>query len=325
MSINHGKSRKLSMSITDLINLKIEIPNCQRDIIEPHVNEIVDYQRDFFKNNNYYLVIGCIVLCKLNNKLYCIDGQHRYYAFCKLYDADITNNFNIDIEIIECKDENEMIGFFKIINMNKPLPDFLKNYKPIIAVDLKKYLISNYSQYIKDSIRPIRPNINLQKFLEDIQKRYINILDNMKSVDDMILWFENMNRDHGEFLRAREDDIIKTILSKIDNTEGRLRSSPKLYLGCYWLETIPKKISAALRKRVWIDFFNSLPSKEEQEVLCPCCEINFINPYEFHCGHIKSFKNGGETCASNLRPICNLCNLSMGSMNWDDFKKVCIS
>jgi len=325
MAIYHGKTRKLSIDMKSLMDYNIKIPPCQRDLMKPHVDEIILSQKEHFKKYNTYLIIGCLNLCHLidDNKytLYCIDGQHRYDAFYNLYNDDVTNNFFIDIEIIECKDEEEMNYFFKIVNMNKPLPEFIKNYKPKIGHDLKNYLLQKYPQYIKSTEKPQKPNININKFLDEIQLRYQNIIDKMSTTNELIEWFENLNKEHGEFLRTRNDDIIKSILLKIDNTEGRLRNSPKFYLGSYWLETIPKKISLALRKKVWLDFFNSLPDKEDQEVLCPCCEINFIGPHEFHCGHIISSKNGGETCLSNLKPICNLCNLSMGAMNWDDFKK----
>ena len=41
----------------------------------------------------------------------------------------------------------------------------------------------------------------------------------------------------------------------------------------------------------------------------------------FNCGHIIAEVNGGETNVSNLRPICQNCNSSMGITNMDDFMK----
>jgi hypothetical protein len=320
MSINHGKTRKLSVAINELIDWKINFPNCQREVMDQHVNDIIKHQQSFFEANKYYLIMSCIELCRLDNKFFCIDGQHRYYAFCSLYNEDTTNKFNVDIEIIECNNEEEMIDYFKLINMNKPVPDFLKNYKPNIAIHLKNHIQTTYPQYIKPTERPNRPNINLNKFLDEIQSRYSSKVENMKSPNELIEWFENENNEHGEFLRNRKDDIVISALSKIDGTLGRLRKSEKLYLGCYWLESIPKKISAPTRKRVWKEFYDTL-SEKDYEILCPCCETSYINPHEFDCGHIISFKNGGVTYPSNLRPICSLCNVSMGSMNWDDYKK----
>ena len=44
--------------------------------------------------------------------------------------------------------------------------------------------------------------------------------------------------------------------------------------------------------------------------------IGIISRNGWHCGHVISEKNGGETNIGNLRPICGSCNNSMGSMNW---------
>ena len=41
----------------------------------------------------------------------------------------------------------------------------------------------------------------------------------------------------------------------------------------------------------------------------------------FNCGHIIAEANGGELIVSNLKPICQNCNSSMGTKNMDDFMK----
>lgn len=45
----------------------------------------------------------------------------------------------------------------------------------------------------------------------------------------------------------------------------------------------------------------------------------------FNCGHIIAEANGGEVTVSktvsNLKPICQNCNSSMGTKNMDDFMK----
>ena len=46
---------------------------------------------------------------------------------------------------------------------------------------------------------------------------------------------------------------------------------------------------------------------------CYCCRITEIKQLtNYHCGHVKSEKNGGSIDIENLRPICSSCNLSMG-------------
>ena len=75
--------------------------------------------------------------------------------------------------------------------------------------------------------------------------------------------------------------------------------------------TIPKSI----REMVWYDFVK----RPEPIVFCPCCQTRILTPFNFEAGHIQSRKNGGNDLSINLLPICRLCNMSMSSMNWQDY------
>lgn len=75
--------------------------------------------------------------------------------------------------------------------------------------------------------------------------------------------------------------------------------------------TIPKSI----REIVWYDFVK----QPEPIVFCPCCRTTVLTPFNFEAGHIQSRKNGGNDLSINLLPICRLCNMSMSSMNWQDY------
>jgi hypothetical protein len=78
----------------------------------------------------------------------------------------------------------------------------------------------------------------------------------------------------------------------------------------------PKKsISASLRQKVW----NQHIGLSVGETLCKCCNTNIISQLRFHCGHVIAEACGGETTLENLRPICEKCNLSMGTQNLNDF------
>ena len=54
---------------------------------------------------------------------------------------------------------------------------------------------------------------------------------------------------------------------------------------------------------------------------CMCCNSTDITQMSFNCGHIVAEANGGDTIVSNLKPICQNCNSSMGTKNMDDFMK----
>jgi 5-methylcytosine-specific restriction endonuclease McrA len=83
-------------------------------------------------------------------------------------------------------------------------------------------------------------------------------------------------------------------------------------------EDKPKKkkpIPAAIKKLVW----NTNIGEEIGKAKCVCCKSTDITQISFNCGHVISEHNGGETIVSNLKPICQNCNSSMGTKNMNDF------
>jgi 5-methylcytosine-specific restriction endonuclease McrA len=78
-----------------------------------------------------------------------------------------------------------------------------------------------------------------------------------------------------------------------------------------------KSIPKSLKKQVWDKWIGPNIGRTK----CLCCKHEEIRQIEFHCGHIIAEVNGGKTNVDNLRPICAQCNLSMGSMSMDEFRK----
>jgi 5-methylcytosine-specific restriction endonuclease McrA len=78
-----------------------------------------------------------------------------------------------------------------------------------------------------------------------------------------------------------------------------------------------KPISATVKRLVW----NANIGEEIGKSKCLCCHSTDITQLSFHCGHIVAESNGGELIVSNLRPICQNCNSSMGTKNMNDFMK----
>lgn len=74
--------------------------------------------------------------------------------------------------------------------------------------------------------------------------------------------------------------------------------------------TIPK----ALKAVVWQNTFGDNGIAE-----CIVCNKQKITPFNFECGHIIAEANGGKIIQENLRPICALCNRSMGKKDMRDF------
>jgi hypothetical protein len=70
-----------------------------------------------------------------------------------------------------------------------------------------------------------------------------------------------------------------------------------------------------LKRKVWEQQIGEDIGKSK----CLCCRLTDITQLSFHCGHIISEANGGEIKLDNLRPICQSCNSSMGTVNMDEF------
>jgi 5-methylcytosine-specific restriction endonuclease McrA len=81
-------------------------------------------------------------------------------------------------------------------------------------------------------------------------------------------------------------------------------------------EKTPKtRISATIKRLVW----NANIGEEIGKSKCVCCKTTDITQMSFHCGHVVSEKNGGDTIVSNLKPICQNCNSCMGTRNMNEF------
>ena len=89
--------------------------------------------------------------------------------------------------------------------------------------------------------------------------------------------------------------------------DKRLLSSSNNDMKSYQKKKIPKKV----KEEVWVSNFGYKYTSK--------CYINWcsnkINVFNFHVGHDIPECKGGTDNINNLKPICDRCNLSMGSQN----------
>lgn len=310
----NGNSRKLSISVKELLVQPTYLPVCQRSIIEEHVAEIVAFQKQYFAKMFHYLFLNCIQYCIVDRKWYCVDGQHRYASLKFLNDLP---DWKIDIEITHCKDIAEMHDIFRILNTNTPVPEFLKmEEEPLFVLnEFKRYMQKKYAPYVSSSSRPQRPNIHLDTFIDKMREK-----QPPARLDELIEWVETENAEHREYLLKSNNEQCQKLMEKINGTT-KTRNGDKFYLGCFWLDSIPNKISSITREKCWDMWYNEC--KENQLIDCqnaPCylC-MSPITFRTFEAGHIKSHANGGTNKVENLRPVCNKCNKRVGPKNMDEY------
>ena len=84
-------------------------------------------------------------------------------------------------------------------------------------------------------------------------------------------------------------------------------------------KTISKKtkIPSAVKKLVW----NTNLGEDLGKAKCYCCKSTDITQTSFHCGHVIAESKGGRSIVSNLKPICQNCNSSMGVNDMNEFMK----
>ncbi len=76
-----------------------------------------------------------------------------------------------------------------------------------------------------------------------------------------------------------------------------------------------KAIPQALRRVVWDRWVGDDVAKTK----CLCCKVQEIHMRSYECGHVVAERMGGKLTVENLRPICQMCNRSMGTKNMMDF------
>jgi hypothetical protein len=76
-----------------------------------------------------------------------------------------------------------------------------------------------------------------------------------------------------------------------------------------------KKIDQSIRISCW----NKYIGEEIGKSPCICCKNIHITQHNFHCGHVVASSNGGSLEISNLRPICAICNNSMGIQDMREY------
>jgi hypothetical protein len=84
------------------------------------------------------------------------------------------------------------------------------------------------------------------------------------------------------------------------------------------VEYVKKAIPKRLRVLVWDQTFGV----DARNALCYCCRTNQISIESFECGHSIAEREGGLTVEDNLKPICSLCNRSMGTKSIEDFRTI---
>jgi thiol-disulfide isomerase/thioredoxin len=207
--------------------------------------------------------------------------------------------------------------------------------KPIIIEVIKKHLspncyhcteIASLLHYLQE--KPPYKNI-LDKNITNKEFFNINITSCLKNIYNFDIAYEKnvvkrgcyMTNPNAEEQRHRYKLFIKELQDIIYKEEQEnIKDIKNASNTCKKEETKKKKkkpIAATIKRLVW----NTNIGEDIGKSKCMCCNSTDITQMSFNCGHIVAEVNGGDTIVSNLKPICQNCNSSMGTKNMEDFMK----
>ncbi len=203
--------------------------------------------------------------------------------------------------------------------------------------------LSGYSTMKKDELISFISSANIMKSLDKTEEKDINIsnsdisnisspefntfitteniLENLLNEKKLLeqkekLIYEQLEKERLEKERLEKERLEKERLEKERLEKERLEKE---------LSTVSseidrnkkKKIPKAVKTHVW----NLYIGAHINEHRCLCCKKALIKITEFETGHVVSEAEGGTMEISNLRPICSVCNYSMGTMNMIEYVK----
>ena len=117
------------------------------------------------------------------------------------------------------------------------------------------------------------------------------------------------------------DDDISSVTTPSAQSKVAFSKEEFFELLVTYIQEVNKKkrkhMSKCLRREVW----NHYIGEENGTHACFCCDISIMSQFFFEVGHVVSVHDNGDLSIENLRPICGLCNRSMGTMNMVEFIK----
>lgn len=171
-----------------------------------------------------------------------------------------------------------------------------------VAKKIMDYVLSLSNLINKKETSKIQNQIDITQKLTEQKLKEFNCNELMKTL-----------KQHGipRYIKMKKSELIKKI-TELSNKHNL----PKIK------KEIPKKINSKEKrvpKKLKIEIWNKFIGKKHGIGSCYVCNDE-IDSKHFEAGHIKARAKGGETTIENLRPVCEPCNKSIGSMNMDDYK-----
>ena len=180
-------------------------------------------------------------------------------------------------------------------------------------------MVVNKSVYFADKKKETNKRFTISEFIDKLVEnklfekyntieKLINELETKnKSFCNKIEYLEYYNDSPCPFYKEEEDCIRNQVIYSLKNNNFIEYLLNNTILPDHKFKILRKYISPKLRMLVWNRYFGA-----SETGICPICSKKIrVGKNGFHCGHIISEANNGETTLDNLRPLCADCNNDM--------------
>lgn len=327
------------LTVNDLIE-KTYVPLFQRLDDREHTQRITEGLLQYYRTHGELTLIGSISLADLGReKLILLDGQHRVRSLENVSKEIPDLRWGmVRVDIYKVSTEEEAKGIYNIINSSKKVELFTGDVAPFIIPHVQRYLRERFSDRCKTSRRPLGLNINLDVLARHLTgKRVVQKLQlGMDGGEVLVERIKQLNQFYSDQAPQR---FIEWGVKDYDKRYTELlEDKDPFYLGLYrnyeWVDRLVcltpfdqqdhhaqqqvkrRVIPRTTRQQVWKKRFGT-----QVEGQCYCCG-SVIRIDEFHAAHRVSVAEGGDNSVENLEPACSGCNLEMGTMNLEEYKKL---
>jgi len=214
---------KLYNSYIDFPNDILEDASFQRNIIDEHVDKIIDYIIESY-DRGIEASLGCIELAHYSGRIYVIDGQHRLAAYKKawLKHKCITKIHTFNYFVY---DYDEIESIFMLRNKNYEVPAYIKKLKgkhTRILKDIERFLTKEWPRIFTTKANCNRPTINIDKFMKKIMNS--GLLNLAQKIDEFVIVVRYINDECKNLVLSggnamKKYKITENMLTKMKNSD----------------------------------------------------------------------------------------------------------
>lgn len=322
---------------------KWDLPQIQRELDTAHADKL---RRRFVETYDATgaFDFGLFELVSLHDKLFLVNGQHRYYVLQRLLEEGYPE-LPLHIRIKRVDSQKQMEVYFCEVNGSKPALICSSPDEQLIVNGFKKHMVATYGRnYFPHTKRPHKPNLNLDVVVEYfIQIQLIEKLG-FKHCESLCAAVDKLNRFYSSKMYKQSWWDQQQIRADANRWKAKVvdkNPTDPLFLGIYpnyeWIDrmivhvrdgtpykSMPhfwknvhcrKKPSQQLKNAIW-----KKRNAAGVEGTCYVCNDPLLY-WNSQCGHIISYYHGGQTQLSNMEPLCGSCNRDMGIENMRAYRE----